>query len=149
MREYASPLAVAVEPDCELLQCRCVWGLRMPHERRWRLRLSLPARSVPGVESLGSPKNGQIRRDEKSGRSRRQTGATLGAARFQYGTTGSGLHPLTKSVFFCTTTLAGLECTFHASLLTSLSRRLEATSFRLGQRAKPHNAPTSSRTPAM
>lgn len=110
------------------------------HRQHRRARL---ADSIHHDERRENPQNGRIRLVEKYGRSRRQTGAALGATRLQYGATSPGLHPFTKSMLFCTTTLAGLKCTFHASLLTSLSRRLEATTFRLGQWVNAHNAETS------
>ena len=125
--EPASIRVAGDEHGCVPRPTRCAWASKTPPGRHLRPGRALPARTSTILVRPDWSGTGQNRRDEGCDRSRRQTGATLGASRLQDGTTTLGLHPLAKSVLFRTTTLIGLKCTFHASLLTSLSRRLEAT----------------------
>ena len=125
--EHASRLATDGAHDCAQRPGQFVEGLQTPraHHQPWGLRRR--AQPMPHHEKGERHETERNRVDGGFGRSRRKTGATLRASRLQHGTTSFGLHPLAKSMLFCTTTLTGLKCTFHASLLTSLSRHSEAT----------------------
>ena len=119
--------ATGVAGGCVRPPTRCVWEWKRPPVRNPQSGRPQNAATTLLPARYDCPEMGQIRRDEECGRSRRQTGATLGATRLEHAPAALGLHPLAKTVLFGAATLIGLKCSFHASLLTSLSRRLEAT----------------------
>lgn len=142
-RVHASPREVVDAHGCVALRCRVDEGWNTPLGLRTAPDPTQNARLNHHHEPKFPDETGRRWVAKWLGRSRRQTSATLGSARLQHGSTTLGLHPLTEPVFLCTPTLAGLKCSFHASLLTSLSRRLEATPPRLGGRCGSPQRPTA------
>jgi len=103
----------------------------VPRRIRWRARWRTPRGAEPdwnrertSTTADRSAPGPRLAEDERrprgrgSGRSSRQTGATLGATGLEHGAPGTGAHPSAEPVLASSVAVVGLEGAFHDDLRT-------------------------------